>query len=274
VRLSPHGRAKALQHGAGVEGIARAIAHCTLCGACEPACPEGIPLVDLMLALRRERPLADTVFDAGVRPSPQSSTLLVGGRALRGERRARAAGLLDCAVAGDDGADIALALEAGTPLPADRLKAFLACLREARTVVCADGLLLRRLRAWLPGVNVRSLGLALSELDAVRLKLRGSDIYVIEPRAFNHDQSSLVGHYDRLRQSTGCTTNLDLQRIATPTTAGAAQHALGLVAIDPQAQARWILEGRVFERVVVEDAADCAVFAAVTDRPVLHVADL
>jgi hypothetical protein len=44
--------------------------------------------------------------------------------------------------------------------------------------------------------------------------------------------------------------------------------------VDAEAQARWILDGREFDRVVVEDAADCAVFASVTDRPVLHLADL
>jgi hypothetical protein len=44
--------------------------------------------------------------------------------------------------------------------------------------------------------------------------------------------------------------------------------------VDPFDQARWIIDGRVFERVVVEDAADCAVFARVTDRQVLHIGDL
>lgn len=274
IRLTPHGRAKAMQHGAGAAELARSVAACTLCGACEPACPEGIPLVELMLELRRGQPLAAVRLDAPARASPQSSALLVAGRALRGGRRARAAELLGCAVSGDDGADISLALEAGAALPADRRKAFLAALHGARTLVVADGLLLRSLRAWLPGVQVRSLGEALTELDAVRLKLRGSDLYVIEPRAFNGDHARLLGHYDRLQRSTGCTTSLDLQRIAVPTAANAAQHALGLAGIDPLAQARWIIEGRRFERVVVEDAADCAVFAAATDRPVVHLADL
>jgi hypothetical protein len=87
-----------------------------------------------------------------------------------------------------------------------------------------------------------------------------SDLYVVEPRAYHHEHARLVTHYDRLRNSTGMQTNLDLQRLAVPATS-------------PD-QARWILEGRAYERVVVEDAADCAMFSSVTDRPVLHVADL
>ncbi len=64
------------------------------------------------------------------------------------------------------------------------------------------------------------------------------------------------------------------QRLAAASTANAAQRRLGLPAIDVRDEARWILEGRAFERVVVEDVADCAVFASVTERPVVHLADL
>jgi Fe-S oxidoreductase len=39
IRLTPHGRAKALQHGATIADITESIESCTLCGACEPACP-------------------------------------------------------------------------------------------------------------------------------------------------------------------------------------------------------------------------------------------
>jgi hypothetical protein len=83
-----------------------------------------------------------------------------------------------------------------------------------------------------------------------------------------------VGHYDALRASVGFASNLDLQRLAIPTTATTAQRTLGLPGIDAAEQARWILEGRAFERVVVEDANDCAVFESVTDRPVVHLGDL
>lgn len=273
IRLTPHGRAKAMQHGASSADVAASVAQCTLCGACEPACPEKIPLIDMMLELRRQQPLAAISFDAPA-PSHAAEALLIPGKALRGERLERVARLLDCRVAGDDGADIALALETGTPLPPERIERFLLSLRGAKRLVVAEGLLLRRLRDWLHGAKVQGIGAVLMSHPAVRGKLRASDLYVIEPRAFHLDREALLGPYDLLRQTIGLATNLDLQRLAIATTANAAQRALGLDAIDAAAQAHWILEGRQYERVVVEDPADCAVFAAVTARPVVHLADL
>lgn len=276
-RLTPHGRAKALQHGATSPDIGASVSSCTLCGSCEPACPEELPLVDMILDLRRQLPLAQV-------PEPRlpSATAAASGSvflpdvALRGDeaRLARVAALLGAAVAADDGADISLALEAGAAIPPARLAAFVAGLASATRLVAADGLLLRRLREWLPGKRIEGLGAALSALPSVRGKLRARDLYVIEPRAFHADHARLVGHYDALRAGVGLETNLDLQRLAIPTTASSAQNRLGLRALDAADQASWILEGRDFERVVVEDAHDCTVFAAVTDRPVLHLGDL
>jgi ferredoxin len=276
IRLTPHGRAKALQHGATAAALGESIRSCTFCGACEPACPERIPLVDMMLELRRQSPLQAqlAVADRG-EPSSLPGNVLLPGKALRQNktRLDRIAGLLDAGIAADDGADIALALEAGATVPAGRLRAFLKGVEKARSII-AEGLLLRLLRGWLPAREIISLGEALSALESVRAKLRPGDLYVIEPRAYHADHARLVGHYDRLRSGTGMKTNLDLQRLAVPTAASSAQRGLGLPGIDAADQARWILEGRAFERVVVEDANDCAVFAAVTDRPVVHVADL
>ncbi len=277
IRLTPHGRAKALQHGATAAALGESIRSCTLCGACEPACPENIPLVDMMLGLRREAPLQSevAVADSG-ETAPSSENVFLPGKALRRNKTRfdRIASLLDAEVAADDGADIALALEAGATVPAGRLRAFLRGVEKARRLIVAEGLLLRLLRGWLPAKEIISLGEALSALESVRAKLRPSDLYVIEPRAYHADHARLVGHYDRLRSGTGMKTNLDLQRFAVPTSASSAQSVLGLPGIDAAEQARWILEGRAFERIVVEDANDCAVFAAVTDRPVVHVADL
>ena len=56
LRHTPHGRAKALQHGVPVADLAPFVESCTLCGSCEPACPENIALVDMVLALRRQLP--------------------------------------------------------------------------------------------------------------------------------------------------------------------------------------------------------------------------
>ena len=260
VRLTPRGRAKAIQHGMSGSDIARSVAGCTLCGACEPACPEELPLVDMVMALRRDVPLPGVS-----RKSFSGKTLvLLAGRVLGADpqRRQRTLALLGegFELAKDDGPDIALALESGATLAADRLQRFLAPLRAARRLVVAESILLRSLRRWLPGVESVGIGEALTPL--VRQKLRAGDLYVIESRAFNGDHARLVGHYDRLRAVSGCEMNLDLQRIAIPVMGPGAE-----------AQARWILEGRKVERIVVEDLGERAAFAF-SGRPVLHLADL
>ena len=258
VRLTPRGRAKAIQHGARREDIAASVAGCTLCGACEPACPEDLPLVDMVMALRREAPLPE-VSGKGV---SKRAHLLLAGRTL-GEDQARCQKTLELlgdafALAPDDGLDIALALETGDPVSAERLEDFLRPLRAARQLVVAEGILLRALRRWLPRTRSVSLGEALTPV--IRDKLRAGDLYVIESRAFNGDRARLVGHYDALRTASGCSMNLDLQRIAIP-------------AMGAETQARWILEGRRIERIVVEDLADCEAFAF-SGHPVVHLADL
>jgi len=269
VRLTPHGRAKALQHGATAADLQASIASCTLCGSCEPACPEEIPLVDMILELRRQQPIQVAEVPPGNGTSLENA--LLAGEALRRdpERLKRIASLLDIAVAADDGSDISQALECGAALASGRVSTFRSSFRNARRLVVADGLLLRKLREWLPEARVVSLGEALSTLEAVRARLRATDLYVIEPRAFHADHARLVRHYDGLIKARNLKTNLDLQRFAVPTCASSAAKR-----VDPLDQARWILDGRAFERVVVEDAADCAVFARVTDRQVLHIGDL
>src|SRR3954470_4348611 len=141
VRLTPHGRAKALQHGATPAQLAASIRSCTLCGACEPACPERIPLVDMMLELRRQQPLAESV--PACEPSASFATaerLLLPGTVLRADasRLQRICALLDVSSAADDGADIALSLELGTPIAAARLARFLRGLEGARRLIVAE----------------------------------------------------------------------------------------------------------------------------------------
>ena len=260
VRLTPRGRAKAIQHGMSGSDIARSVEGCTLCGACEPACPEKLPLVDLVMELRRDAPLPEVSREIFSR----KTDVFLAGRILGSDaaRRNRTLALLGegFELAKDDGPDIALALESGATLAADRLQRFLAPLRAARRLVVAESILLRSLRRWLPGVESIGIGEALTPL--VRQKLRAGDLYVIESRAFNGDHARLVGHYDRLRALSGCEMNLDLQRIAIP-----------VMGPDAEAQARWILEGRNVERIVVEDLGERAAFAF-SGRPVLHLADL
>jgi heterodisulfide reductase subunit C len=303
VRLTPRGRAKAMQYGATADEMAASVAYCTLCGACAPVCPEGIDLVGMILDLRRSRPLARVQVAAkmsaaegnagkpaartGTAPAqvPRTApTLFLPGIVLRADpaRLGRILALLEhrrkVAVANDDGSDIGLDLESGMRVSEERIARFLGGLQGAQELVVGEGILhavlKRLLRGRLKGMRVVSLGEALSTLDAVRQKLRASDLYVIEPRAFHGDYDRLIGHYDRLRESRGCAMNLDLQRMAIPTTAAAAQNTLGLPGIDVAGQARWILDGREVSRIVVEDVLDCAAFASISDRPVVHLADL
>lgn len=252
VRLTPKGRARAIQHSATRDDLAASVAGCTLCGACEPACPEELPLVDMVMALRSEAAQPQVRVRGGGK-----TKLLLAGRALRADakRLAKTLALLEgYDLAPDDGADIVAALETGAAIAEERLAAFLAPLAVARLVV-GEGLLLRALRRWLPDASILGIGEAL--LPAVGRALRPGDFYVIASQAFNLDQARLIGSYDALRVASGCEMNLDLQRIAMPASG----------------QARWILEGRRVERIVVEDLAESAAFGF-AGKPVLHLAEL
>ncbi len=288
--LTPLGRAKALQYGARATDIAASTESCTLCAACEPVCPEEIALVAMTLDLRSRLPqaaaaqvrFAHEASNAATAPMPPppAAAVLLPDRALR-ERPATLArvsallgGASRIALGADDGADIALALEAGVAIPAARLERFLQALRRATTIVAADGLLLRHLRIWLPRARSVGLGEALSRLPAVRGRLRASDLYVIEPRAYHADYQRLVKHYDGLRAAAACAFNLDLQRIAVPATARSLAQRLGLEAADDGVQLRWILHGRKIARVVVENLEDGAAFEQAGALPVVHLADL
>ncbi len=261
-RMTPEGRARALQHGATAADIAASLQSCTLCGACEPVCPEEIDLVGMTLGLRAQLggATATEELPASGRPRQASPVVFIPAPALRknGETLARIAALLGAATCEDPGEDIIQALQAGIPVSAARRAQFVAGLKAARTIVVEDGFWKRHLRAWLPRAQVTGLGEALSSLDSVRKGLRKTDLYVIEPRSYHRDYERLVKHYDRLRAESGCSLNLDLQRIAIP--------AMG--------QAGWILKGLGVERIVVESLEDAAAFERHGTHPVVHVAEL
>ena len=290
LRLTPHGRAKAMQHGASVADLAPSIESCTLCGACEPVCPENIGLVDMLMNLRRELPpstitrnLRTNLQDEPVRPlyGPRAtSTVLLAGAMYmwRPALLARISRLLgggeSIAVENDGGANISLALELGVEIAPQRIERFLAPLRLRKKIVVTDSLLLRRLREWLPAMELVSLGVALSSLAAVRQRLRAGDLYVIEPRAYHEDHAALVMHYDNLRAETGCTMNLDLQRIAIPTTAWSLSQQIGHKVPADAEQLRWILQGRRISRIVVENVDDRYAFEQTSALPIMHLADV
>lgn len=290
LRLTPHGRAKALQHGATIADIAPSIEACALCGACEPVCPENIGLVDMVMNLRRALPPSTIAQDLQTRMQEETSrplatrsasarALLAGAalfrrRALLAHISALLGGARRIAVESDNGADIALALEIGAALPPQRIERFLAPLRLRKTIIVADGMLRRSLRGWLPRAQIVSLGVALSTLAPIRRRLRAGDLYVIEPRAYHADYDTLVKYYDRLRVDTGCAMNLDLQRIAIPAATSSLPQRLGRETPADGEQLRWLLKGRSVSRIVVENEDDRAAFEQVCAIPVVHLAEL
>ena len=282
IRLTPHGRAKALQHCATADDLVESLDSCTLCGACEPACPESIDLVGMVTGLRGELARntgAHPPFD-GVLPAPTGDvsppTMLIASQTLTENATLlhsivqQLGGDVAIRVSSDSGTDISVALTKGLAIPAARLEHFLAPLKTTLRVIVADGRLFYALKNWLHGVTIASLGEALSALPQVREKLNDSDFYVIEPVAFHRDHERLISHYDNLRLASGCTMNLDLQRMAIPTTASANHSGR----VNAEEQVRWILEGRNPARIVVEDVADIPAFTRVTDVRVVHLADL
>jgi ferredoxin len=292
-RFTPEGMAKALQCGATAADLAAPLDACSLCGACDPACPEGIDLpgmiMDLRLRLANSQPphvprpavledlLARLQCAPGTAPAgvPRTAPLLLPGPDLRGDSAllARVQALLGLTLAEDDGTDIALALEAGVEIPPARLQRFLDSLR-GHSMVAEDGLLLRQLRRWLPGSQRMGLGAALGTRPAVRSNIAATDLYVIEARALHADYERMVAYYDRLQLDTGCGLSLDLQRIAIPATARGLAQKLGLAAGDDTTQAQWMLQGRKPTRIVVESLADRAALELVSELPVVHLAEL
>ena len=282
-RFSPEGVAKARQHGATVTELAEVLDACTLCGACDPVCPEAIALTSMIMELRRELEVPPDlqVLQVGYEQAAAQAAaapagaLLLAGAALRAEPDllARIEALLGLRGAEDDGADLAVALEIGGDIDPLRRRRFLAGL-DGRTLVVGDGLLLAALRVWLPGARLQGLGEALGNLPAIRRRIASADFYVIEARAYHADHARLTAHYDSLRKESGCAMNLDLQRIAMPARASAYPGLRMGPTREDLEQARWLLQGRQPARIVVEDAAEREVFRRVADVPVLHLAEL
>lgn len=278
LRFTPHGRAKALQNGVPAADLAASIHSCTMCGACEPVCPENIDLIGMTLGLRARLPQADlsAAQYAGQAGDHSGRTVLLTTPSLQGDQvlLGRVTKLLACSVSNDSGHDVSLVVESGTVVPDSRREQFLAPLRSASEILVADGRLMRTLKQWLPGKKIVSLGLALSRHPLVRRALVAGDFYVIDPPAYHLEQEQLVRHYDDLRHESGCSMNLDLQRIAIPVTARSLRQRLGMDAFDDTDQTRWLLKGRKMSRVVVENAEDMRVLRERAGVPVVHLAEL
>jgi ferredoxin len=283
------GRNRAAIGGAKEEDLAPSARACILCGSCAPLCPMGIRTQQTTIALRQSlaaRGLLPKPSDQTIQTNAQKSETLSASRILLPGKALRANAALAASVVGllgdgvglfsDDGYDIALALESGQAISNARIEAFIAPLTEASEVIVADGLLLNLLHSLLSSsITVRPLGQALLANPKVRDGLRSTDFYMIETRAYNTNRREFAALYNALRRETGCSMNLDLQRVATPTGAASMQHREGLASIiSIEEQVKWILEGRKAERIVVEHLDDYEAFATYTKLPVVHLAEV
>ncbi|MDQ6994566.1 MAG: 4Fe-4S dicluster domain-containing protein [Mariprofundaceae bacterium] len=106
----------------------------------------------------------------------------------------------------------------------------------------------------------------------VQQQLTPDDLYIIDAAALHADYERRIEHYTSLREQTGCSMNLDLNRMAIPT--GIASEAAKQGAFDVNEQFEWLIRGREFKRVIVEHEADIDVLKTMTDKVVMGVSAL
>jgi len=282
ISLTHCGRARAIQCGASPDDIRESIQACILCGACESVCPFGIDTlgmtIDLRYMLNKEKALSEPTQEGRPESLDKKGTysrLFLPGRQLRSHQQLvlNIHSILDdseTAIAYDDGSDISRAVESGTTVTKERKKQFVRSISGAQELVVPDMILQRVLKKWLPEVKVTGLVSAiLNKINIFKL-LGQEDLYIVETRGYNSDHNGLVKKYDLIRKKTGCQMNMDLHRSAVPTGAG----SVYLTAVSPDEQARWIIKGREFKRIVVENPEDISVFKKVSDAEVIHVSEL
>ncbi len=106
----------------------------------------------------------------------------------------------------------------------------------------------------------------------VQAQIGKDDLYIIDAAPFHADYANRIEHYDALRKQTGCGINLDLNRMAIATGIGSIADESGKFDIEKQVQ--WLVQGRNFKRVIVENHADMALLREITGKPVFCVAEL
>ena len=106
----------------------------------------------------------------------------------------------------------------------------------------------------------------------LQMHLNADDLFIIDAASFHTDYNRRLGHYDGLRKATGCQMNLDLNRMAIATGVGSGADVSGM--FDVTAQLQWLMQGRSFERIIVENPADQVMLAQVSGKPVIHLSEL
>jgi ferredoxin len=270
IALTPHGRAKALQHGVDPHDLRLSAHECILCGACEPACPEQINLVPLALSLRNGR-LPDPKHASVSATKGRASSAWLLGDASYGadpellQRIIALCGISPAMVAMDTG-DILLNLTMQGGQPEGRqLANFRNQFTNASEIIVTHGLIYRMIREWLPEIQIKTLGETLLKRDEIRMAITEQDFYMIEARSYHADYQRLVGTYDDLRKERGCKMNLDLQRLAIPLETGKP--------FDPE-QALWSLQGFKGGRIITESLEDKIILKKLPGLHVLHIGEL
>jgi NAD-dependent dihydropyrimidine dehydrogenase PreA subunit len=106
----------------------------------------------------------------------------------------------------------------------------------------------------------------------VQQQITQHDLYIIDATPFHAHHAQRVNHYDQLRQRSGCSMNLDLNRMAIPSGANSVSTSLGH--FDVRAQIGWLTQGRSFDRIIVENKQEQDVLTKTTGKPVIHIAEL
>ncbi len=273
------GRMRLTQGGATVEDLKTSADACILCGSCEPVCAYGMDTVARTIELKVEvAKLEDGESSGGAEPRKvkrADGKVLLANPLLR-ERKDLLDRMLAMIGPGvsehmDNGEDIVTAMETGGTVSDARYERFMGLLARADEVIVADGLLYRLLLKSSLSARIFGIGEAMISNAEITGMLNSDDLYIIDSRTYHADYERLVEMYDDLRKRSGCMTNLDLHRVATPT--GASRFA-GAGVVDPVKQARWILEGRPAKRIIVERVEDIEPFRQATDVPVIFVAEL
>lgn len=282
ISMTNCGRARAIQCGASPEDIRESILACVLCGACESICPFDIDTVGMTIDLRHtlNNKKNISVFKDKLNYSVQPDTgfykkIIFPGEVLRSDKQ-----LMNIihnmfsnngtGISGDDASDICQAVESGVTVSDIRRKQFIKSLSGVRELIVSEGILRRILREWLPNVKVTGLGRFLLDISDIRYSLSPADLYIIETRVYNGDYSEMVADYDLIRRETGCQMNIDLHRSVIPT----GSTSIASEVVSPEEQAKWIIKGRSFKRIIVESPEDIEVFKSVTDVEVIHVSQL
>jgi len=108
--------------------------------------------------------------------------------------------------------------------------------------------------------------------SALRQRLLPDDLYIIDAAIFHAHYRERVDVYTALRHHSGCSMNLDLQRLAIAT--GIGSHAAEANTFDVVQQVTWLTQGRSFNRIVIENPNHKEQLAKITGKPVVHIRKL